>query len=188
MKYLLTVFVSHKKQEDFVIALANEVQSISKSSIKYFFGEQTALITFESSISQNETSDFFRTILGELSIAYVLAPTDKMSYWFNKENEKHLFGTDLCAINDEYSEEEQRDFIDDLFLGLNDLPKRPTIDGDWGSAPSRRSEFEYDELFGKQKKMVKEEPTLDELLDKINVSGIKSLTEEEKELLNKYSK
>jgi hypothetical protein len=34
----------------------------------------------------------------------------------------------------------------------------------------------------------KEIPTLDELLDKINASGIDSLTDEEKDLLTQYSK
>jgi hypothetical protein len=188
MKYLLTVFVCHKNQENFAITLAEEIQGLCKSSVKYFFGEQTILITFETKIKFGEVSDFFDGILGGLSIPYVVAPTDKMSYWFNKENEKHLFGTDLCTTNEEYSQEEQDDFIDDLLGGLNNLSRQMMEDGEWGSAPSRRSEHRYDDLFGEQKKNIKEEPTLDELLDKINVSGIKSLTTEEKELLNKYSK
>ena len=186
MKYLLTVFVSHKRQEDFVVSLAKEVQTLSKTGVKYFFGEQTILMTFETQSSFQQTSDFFNAILGDLSIPFVLSPTDKMSYWFNKENEKHLFGTDLCNTNDEYSDEEQQNLRDDLFLGSIDRPKKPS--GEWG-APSGPRGFsdKLDELFGIRKK-VEEVPTLDELLDKINVSGMKSLTEKEKQLLNKYSK
>lgn len=186
MKYLLTVFVAHKRQEDFVISLAKEVQTLSKTGVKYFFGEQTILMTFETQSSFQQTSDFFSAILGDLSIPFVLSPTDKMAYWFNKENEKHLFGTDLCNANDEYSDEEQKNLMDDLFLGHIDNPKKPINDGEWASAPFRRAEHKYDELFGKQK--VEVVPTLDELLDKINVGGMKSLTEKEKQLLNKYSK
>jgi len=187
MKYLLTVFVSHKKQEEFVISLAKEVQTLTSKEVKYFYGEQTVLITFETRSSLKQVTDFFSAILGDLSIPFVLAPTNKMSYWFNKENEQHLFGTDLCSTNDDYSEDEQNQLRDDLFLGFNDKPKKP--EGEWGPAPSRRNfEDRLDNLFGGQKKVLKEVPTLDELLDKINVSGMKSLTNEEKELLNKYSK
>lgn len=187
MKYLLTVFVSHKKQEEFVISLAQEVQTLSSKGVKYFFGEQTILITFETRSSLKQTTDFFNAILGDLSIPFVLAPTDKMSYWFNKENEQHLFGTDLCSTNDDYSEDEQNQLRDDLFIGFNDNPKKPT-EGLWGPGSKRRSFDDIEDMFGDNKKVVKYIPTLDELLDKINVSGMKSLTDEEKELLNKYSK
>ena len=130
MKYLLTVFVSHKKQEDFVISLAKEVQTFTPKEIKYFFGEQTILITFETRASFKQTTDFFNAILGDLSIPFVLAPTDKMSYWFNKENEKHLFGTDLRTINDDYSDDEddeEDELRDDSFLGFNDKPNQSTL-------------------------------------------------------------
>jgi hypothetical protein len=188
MKYLLTVFVSHKRQEDFVVSLAKEVQTLSKTGVKYFFGEQTILITFETQASFQQTTDFFGAILGDLSIPFVLSPTAKIAYWFNKENEKHLFGTDLCNTNDEYSDEEQKNLIDDLFLDHDDKPQKPFNDGIWSSASIRRNlDDSAEHLFGKNKK-TEEIPTLNELLDKINVSGMKSLTDEEKELLNKYSK
>lgn len=188
MKYLLTVFVSHKRQEEFVISLAKEVQTLSKTGVKYFFGEQTILMTFETQSSFQQTTDFFTAILGDLSIPFVLSPTDKMAYWFNKENEKHLFGTDLCNANDEYSDEEQQNLMDDLFLGHIDNPKKPK--GEWGSGRAdRHIRNRFEQLFGDdQNEVVNYEPTLDELLDKINVSGMKSLTEKEKQLLNKYSK
>jgi len=186
MKYLLTVFISHKRQEDFVVSLAKEVQTLSKTGVKYFFGEQTILMTFETQSSFQQTTDFFSAILGDLSIPFVLSPTNKIAYWFDKENEKHLFETDLCNTNDEYSDEEQKNLRDDLFLGSFDKPKKPS--GEWGPPPGPRGfSDKLDELFGIKKK-VEEVPTLDELLDKINVSGMKSLTEKEKQLLNKYSK
>ena len=94
----------------------------------------------------------------------------------------------MCATNDDYSEDEQDELRDDLFLGFNDVPKKPK--GEWGPPPiDRHFSDRFDRLFGEDKKeVVKHIPTLDELLDKINVSGMKSLTDEEKELLNKYSK
>ena len=188
MKYLLSVFIEHNEQELFVKSIGKEISTIaSKSGVKYFFGTQTALFTFETRISFESIKNFFDSILSDLSITHILVPikTDKMSYWFNKENEKHLFGTDLCNTNDEYSDEEQKNLMDDLFLGSIDRPKKPS--GEWGPPPGPRgfSDKLY-ELFGKKKK-VEEVPTLDELLDKINVSGMKSLTEKEKNLLKQYS-
>jgi len=131
--------------------------------------------------------DFFNAILGDLSIPFVLTPTDKIAYWFEKENEKHLFGTDLCSANDEYSDDEQNELRDSLYLGL-DNKFGTNFDGEWSAAPNGR-DFDglYDEIFG-TKKVAEVIPTLDELLDKINVGGIKSLTEKEKQFLNNYSK
>lgn len=179
MNYLLTVFVSHKRQEDFVMSLAQQVQTISTDSIKYFFGDQSILITFDTKLSLKKTTEFFNTILGDFTIPFVLAPTSKITYWFDKHNEKHLFDTDVCSNN--------TNPLDENFITPSDEPKRQIPDGLWGSAPSRRKS-QHSHLFYDEEEIVEEIPTLDELLDKINVSGMKSLTDKEKELLNKYSK
>jgi hypothetical protein len=91
-----------------------------------------------------------------------------MSYWFEKEHEKLLFGTDICATNEEYSEEEQEEMREAI---LGDLTKI----------------FEK-EIIEENRVKQKIVPTLDDLLDKINMSGLNSLNEEEKDLLKQYSK
>ena len=62
-------------------------------------------------------------------------------------------------------------------------PRKSKID--WRPGYNRK-DFKLRHLLGNQYR--EKIPTLDELLDKINFFGIKSLTKEEIELLNKYSK
>ena len=171
MKYLLSVFIEHNEQELFVESIGKEISTISaKGGVKYFYGPQVALFTFETKISFENVKIFFDSILSDLSIAHILVPikTDKMSYWFEKEHEKLLFGTDICAVNEECSEEEQEEMREAI---LGDLSKI----------------FEK-EIIEQNKKVQKIIPTLDDLLDKINMSGLNSLDEEEKDLLKQYSK
>jgi hypothetical protein len=171
MKYLLSIFIEHNEQELFVKSIGKEISTISsKNGVKYFFGPQTALFTFETKLSFEGVKNFFDSILSDLSITHILVPikTDKMSYWFEKEHEKLLFGTDICATNEEYSEEEQEEMREAI---LGDLTKI----------------FEK-EIIEENRVKQKIVPTLDDLLDKINMSGFNSLNEEEKDLLKQYSK
>ncbi len=171
MKYLLSVFIEHNEQELFVKSIGKEISTIaSKSGVKYFFGPQTALFTFETKLSFESIKNFFDSILSDLSITHILVPikTDKMSYWFEKEHEKLLFGTDICATNEEYSEEEQEEMREAILGDLTKIFKKEIIE----------------ESRVKQKII----PTLDDILDKINMSGFNSLNEEEKDLLKQYSK
>jgi|694.fasta_scaffold05900_17 hypothetical protein len=171
MKYLLSIFIEHNEQELFVKSIGKEISTISsKNGVKYFFGPQTALFTFETKLSFEGVKNFFDSILSDLSITHILVPikTDKMSYWFEKEHEKLLFGTDICATNEEYSEEEQEEMREAI---LGDLTKI----------------FEK-EIIEENRVKQKIVPTLDDLLDKINMSGLNSLNEEEKDLLKQYSK
>jgi hypothetical protein len=164
----------------FTKSLATEIRDSLPigDSIKYFFGEQTILITFETKLGFEKVKNFFDSILSDLSITHILTPikTDKISYWLPKQYENHLFGTDICAKNDEYTNEEQRIIQDAMFVN-----EEHQID-------EMKMEMLSKEIM---KKVIKESikvPTLDELLDKINVSGISSLTSEEKNLLTQYSK
>lgn len=179
MKYLLNVFIQHDKQELFTQSLATEIRDSipTGNSIKYFFGEQTILITFETKLGFDKVKNLFDAILADLSITFILTPIkpDKMSYWFPKEYEQHLFGTDLCKTNDEYTEEEQKMVQDAMYLSMDE----PIDD----LKMERISIDIKKKLFGEPKI-----PTLDELLDKINVSGMSSLTADEKNLLTQYSK
>jgi hypothetical protein len=170
MKYLLTIFIEHDNQELFVQSVGKEISSITgEGGVKYFFGPQTAIFTFETKLSFENIKTFFDSILSDLSITHILVPvkTDKMSYWFEKEHEKLLFGTDICVVNEELSEEEEEEMREAI---LGDLSKI----------------FEK-EIIEQNKKVQKIIPTLDNLLDKINASGLNSLSKEEKDLLKQYS-
>lgn len=178
MKYLLTIFIEHKNQELFVNSVASEISSISsKNAVKFFFGPQTAIFTFETKLSFETVKNFFDSILSDLSIVHILTPikTDKMSYWFEKDHEQHLFGTNICRTNEEFSDEEQEDLREAMFGDLG-LPSENYI-----------IDKSFQEMMKKVTQITKEKPTLDDLLDKINMSGFDSLTTEEKDLLKQYS-
>ena len=179
MKYFLTTYHINDNQEVFAKSLANEIRSItSGQQVKYLFGNEVYFFTFDSQTPFKQLSSFFETILGELSIQYVLIPfkSDKMSFWFEKEQEKHLFGTDICVTNEEFSEEEQREIQDTMFGTSNNFIER------------EMRKPEYEEFLNKVIEEALPTPTLDDLLDKINLTGFNSLTTKEKELLKKYSK
>jgi len=178
MKYVLNVFIQNDNQELFAHTLAKEINQIAtKNSINYFFGNQAIIVTFNTKLSFVKVKEFFDMILGDLSITHILAPikTDKMSYWFPKKIEKHLFDTDICTPNTEYTDEEQKIVQNAMFS-----QEHFTIDFE-------KFEKITAEMLKKIFKEQKEIPTLDQLLDKINVSGIDSLTKEEKDLLTQYS-
>lgn len=181
MKYLLTIFISHENQEQFVHSVAMEISQLTKvNDVKYYYGPQAAIYIFETKTSFDNVKNFFDAILGDFSITHILVPikTDKMSYWMEKQYEKHLFGTDICSTNQEYSEEEIKN-MQDMFLGGENI--FDCIDDD-------EDEDEIEKLIRKNNQKSEKLPTLDDLLDKINTSGINSLTKKEKELLNQYSK
>jgi hypothetical protein len=178
MKYLLNVFIQHKNQELFVKNLATELLEVAKvGTIKYFYGEQVIIFTFETRKRFETVKTWIDTILSNLSITHILTQVknDKMSYWFPKEHEQHIFGTDLCKTNDEYTEEEQKMVQDAMYM---------SVDEPMDDLKMERISIDIKKkLFGEPKV-----PTLDELLDKINVSGMSSLTADEKNLLTEYSK
>jgi hypothetical protein len=179
MKYLLNVFIQHKNQELFVKNLATELLEVAKvGTIKYFYGEQVIIFTFETRKRFETVKTWIDTILSNLSITHILTQVknDKMTYWFEKDHEKHLFGTDLCQTNDDYTKEEQKLMQDSMYT-----PEPKMMDIEKFREISKKI---LEEILGEPKEI----PTLDELLDKINASGIDSLTDEEKDLLTQYSK
>jgi hypothetical protein len=158
-----------------------EISQLTKvNGVKYHFGPQAAIYTFETKSSFENVKSFFDTILGDLSITHILVPvkTDKMSYWFEKQFEKHLFGTDICKSNEEYSKEEQEMLQDQMFGGRNIFDDIDEDDED---------EDEIQKIVKKSMEVERKSPSLDDILDKINEKGMSSLTKIEKDLLKQYS-
>jgi hypothetical protein len=182
MKYLLFVFAKHEDQESFVKILAEEIVGvIDTTDIKFYFGDESAILTFNTKESNDNVKDFFLDTLGASGIVYFLSPyePDKMSYWLDRKVEKHLFDTDKRSDIVENTLEEQVEvqklIFGDLEKGLDSLIKDIEDDID-----------EINDI--KQLKSKPKVKTVDELLDKIIDSGYESLTEKELILLNEYSK
>lgn len=181
MEYLLFIFAKHEtKQEEFVKIMAEEIVAVADSSdIKYYFGPESVIFTFKSLEGFENVSSFFQMILGSSGIVFFLQPyqPDKLSYWLDPDIDKHLFNVD--NKNDESTPEEKIEFQKFIFGGLeNDGYKIAEVDFDMFDDGDELTKI-------KNKKRI---PTLNELLDKINDKGIKSLTKTEIELLNNYSK
>ena len=181
MKYLLTVFIAHQNQDLFAQSVAMEISQLTKvNGVKYHYGPQAVIYTFETKTKFETVKSFFDTILGDLSITHILVPvkTDKMSYWFEKQFEKHLFGPDICKSNEEYSKEEQEMLQDQMFGGRNIFDDIDEDDED---------EDEIQKIVKKSMEVERKSPSLDDILDKINEKGMSSLTKIEKDLLKQYS-
>lgn len=165
MKYLLFIFAKHETDQDkFVKIMAEDISCVSnEGDVTYYFGPESAIFHFESSENFSDLSEFFRMLLGSLKIVYFLSPyePDKMSFHMNTEIEKQLFKTDKSSQTTRFTDE-QIEIVQKLLFDIEEGEETPFI---------------------KNKRL-----SLDDLLDKISELGFSSLTEEEKKLLNEYSK
>jgi len=185
MKYVLFVFTKQENQRKFAEAISKEVSGISTSnSVKYYYGEENIIITFDSVDETEYITDFFDSVLGMLRVPFFVSPylPDKMSFWFERDAERHLFGTDKYTQEDDITTEDKIE-VQNLMFKTDETFERLLTEG------YNESENFISKVSDPTKSRVQKHiPTLDELLDKINVSGMSSLTSEEKDLLTNYSK
>ena len=181
IKYILFIFAKHNDQEKFVKILAEEIVGVTDSTdIKYYFGHEAIIFTFDSIESMSNIQDFFQVILGASGIVYFLSPyePDKMSYWLDSSIDKHLFNPDETEVIVENTKEEQIEvqklLFGELEKGLDSLFEEITNDDD-----------DIEQLKSKAMPKVK---TMDQLLDKIIDEGYSSLSDSDLKLLNEYSK
>lgn len=181
MIYLLFIFAKHEKQEEFVKIMADEIDMVTcGKEIKYYFGDESVLYAFESIEKFDDLSLFFQTILGCSGVVFFLQPyePDKMSYWLPTDINKHLF--DVDNPNEQKNLDNNVD-LHKFISGKIENDGHKIAEIDFGMFDD-----EDDDIIKLKNK--KRLPTLNELLDKINERGIKSLTNSEIKLLNNYSK
>ena len=176
MKYVLFVFGKSEKQDDLVKLICSDVSVMSDlGDVRYYYGPESIIITFSCSESLESIDSFLKFLYEKMNIVYLLFPyeKDKMSLMMDSETSKYLFDIDTVGLTPEkmsrIAKEVQKLFDETINSEILD---------------SEILEEDDDITICKQK--VKE-PTLDEILDKINDSGISSLTEKELSLLSKYS-
>ena len=166
MKYLLFVFAKHEKnQEKFVKIIAEDITVVSDSpEVNFYFGPESVIYSFSSNENPKDLKEFFDILLASLGIVYFMTPfePDKMSYWIDPDIEKTLLNTDKSARK-VHLDDEKLIKVQQLLFGDTDSEEEVEV--------SKPKVF-----------------SLDDLLDKIIDSGIDSLTTEEKNLLNEYSK
>ena len=177
MKYVLFVFGKSEKQDDLVKLICSDVSLMSDlGDVRYYYGPESIIVTFSCSEPLQSIDSFLKLLYQKMNIVYLLFPyeKDKMSLMMDSETSKHLFGADIMDSPTEkmsrITKEVQKLFEESI---NSDLLDSEIIEED-------------DEIVISKQKV--KEPTLDEILDKINENGISSLTEKELTLLNKYSK
>lgn len=180
MNYLFFVFAKHKNQEELVNIISNDISVVSQEgTIKYYYGPESMIFTFHSSEDVSSLNQFFHMVYGSVDMVFMLLPynTDNMSAKLTPEIYQHLFGTDNQSDN---SEEVLENDVEAQKL-LNDFDEK------FGAAFIESiGEAEEDEIAVLKKKV--KEPTLNDILDKINESGFSSLTKKELILLEIFSK
>lgn len=184
MNYLLIVFGKSDKQEEFVETLCKDVSVMSDlGDVRYYYGPESVILTFKCSESFDSISGFFNLLYGKMNLVYILLPynTDKMSLKMDNDISKHLFDIELSSENTEKKSE-----IENL---VQELFNRTINSEEFTSELEQLEESEKDEIEELVlSKLKPKNPSLDEILDKINSTGILSLTEKELTLLNNYSK
>jgi len=180
MKYIIFVFGGTENQDEFVNSVCdNIVTKIKVDYIKYFYGDTSCVYTFKSEESFEEVSKSVTKILQNVKVSYFLLPYSdfEINVKIDEDTLEHLFGKELdeeVPDLDEMDLVEPQTFFSRLDEALANL-KEEDFDND--------NDIDILPLL-KKKKLVK---TLDEILDQINQNGVYSLSDEDKQLLDKYS-
>ena len=172
MEHLLFAFGDYKEEDPNIKLIIDFVSQISTSDVRYQFGESGIIVNFRTKLNTDELSQFFETNLTKLTAMFFVFPvTDNMILSMDEDIHSHLFG-----------EPDKKSDIPNLKYSVN-MTDIPNFDESITSS--------LDKVFNLLFQPV-EEPvkvlTLDQLLDKILECGIESLSKDEIDMLNEYSK
>jgi len=180
-KYILFVFTKNDNPKEFTEQIADELSVLSDSpKLNYYYGPESSVFTISTLDSYEDVKDYVDMILGVGEIMYVLLPytPDKLSYGLPKKISEHLFND---GIND-YMSENTKKFDENELKVQNMIRNQIREDFFLGLEWIDIDDFPEEKII-----KTKKTPTFDELFEKIAESGIESLTQEELQLLNKYS-
>lgn len=156
--------------------VVTQIEEIRQSqSIKYRMINGSFIIHFGTTFNHNYAKEFVDSVMTECQYSYILCEnTDKVTLNLlsnNKEQQKSLMEDFLCLETGSAILEINKDYYDPLLEELLDYVE---------------SEFDEDDgYYDYLKPKFVEEYSLDEILDKIGEFGLDSLTENEKNFLQK---
>lgn len=181
-KYILFVFAKHAQQDTFVRMIADEILDVlGENEIKYYYGDENIVLTFDTPIKFEEVKDFISIIFSEQKIVHFLFPYDKdnIQFYLTDDLYDHLFGNNpmnRTGTTTKLNLPSEEDF--DIFdQNMTDMEKN-----------YYQLNEDDDDLELSLMKSLPPNPSLDELLDKISSQGISSLSSTEQILLKEYSK
>lgn len=171
MNYLLFVYHNEDMKTPDVTTknIGAELSKImSSNQVKFMFGEKHSIYHFASDFSLDEIDDFLCLVSAEFEdFNYFLTQkTKNVKSNFDQDNLLHLL---TLRNTNSRKQTPPRSFEFKLDVGGDEFAR--IAENIMGLLPKKGCEL-----------------TMDELLDKINDQGINSLTEEEKNKLDEYSK
>ena len=168
-KYLLVVFGDFKSKKMIESVGKGLSPIVDTPHLKFQHTKGALIMHFGSEVSQEELHDFLTGFFYGMSDTFILTEmTDKVSLSMSDETRAHLLDLDNDGDNVE------------IRIDMSNM-RKPDMDEEFMAEDFVK--FLLDEFNEDVKK-----PTLNEILDKINEKGIKSLLPFEKEILDNYSK
>jgi hypothetical protein len=184
-KYVLCVYAKHDKQDEFVRLIANEIALITMSpDVRFYYGNDSMIFTFQSSEPTEDIFEFVGIVLGATKITYMLFPytDDNLSVNLTDEVKKYLFGGENLVKNDDNTISVQN------LLNEDNINQELLFEFYSESSDELDDDDEVLQKIYRENNKKKKKPSVDEILDKIRLSSINSITKEEKEILDNYSK
>ena len=174
---MLFIFGDFEEQETLATNLSSQILTIVSSPfLKFTYGEYGVVFHFRSKEVFSDLKDYIDMAMSEITEQYFLMEVTKnvdikmprklKKDFLNIDGEEKKKETKTGEINVETELKERREEL-------------------------KNFTFEFlmpSELFQTNRGFEIEEPTVDEILDKISEKGINSLTEQEKEILDNYGK
>jgi hypothetical protein len=184
--YLATVignFITDESCNDMVMSVAPLVDS---RNMKYQFGGGIILMHFATDVPKEEIFEYITGLIHVDSEILILTEvSDKVSVHVPYEKSGHLFDLDNPGLNNNYSID-MKGVIENTDL-YNDLDE-DDIDISFSNELKLSKDFEAQFMSKVSQWMdtLPSKPTLDTILDKINILGMDSLTKHELTLLQNY--
>jgi len=193
-QYLLFLYGEYKNTDKIIELIALQISNFTSndSYVKYNYGGSNAVMFFESEFSFYELRDYVHLILENICSQYFLMEKPKSIYaYMPPELKLNLFNlTEDNFKSDEEDNIKKIENKEDNKMNIFDMFDNFLMNtaGNIFSNYSLSDE-DMEKMFTNVTKKLKEEnPTIDDILEKISNEGIESLTKKEKNILDEYSK
>jgi len=186
-QYLLFIFGEFKNNDKLVELIASQLSIFTdeNSYLKYNYGDYGIVLHFQSHFSFYNLRDHVHIILEKIVPQYFLMERPKNFYAFMPPELKlNLF--DLYEEN--HNEEQTNVNFKDMMNIVDNFLINVTSSMNQDLFSEENMDKMFENIMFKMEKEVKQTPTIDELLDKIKDKGLSSLTDDEKQILDEYSK
>jgi len=186
-QYLLFIFGEFKNNDKIVELIASQISIFTdeNSYLKYNYGDYGIVMHFQSHFSFYNLRDHVHVVLEKVVPQYFLMERPKNFYAFMPPELKlNLF--DLYEENNNIEQtnvnfKDMMNIVDNFLINITSSLNEDIF-------YEENMEQMFNNIMNKVENEEKYTPTIDELLDKIKDKGLSSLTDNEKQILDEYSK